>query len=50
VKFIDGDNLNGLGEYLNSVEVLVSNPPYIRTTDNDLLDVSNKKSRTVDCP
>ncbi len=42
VKFIDGDNLNGLGEYLNSVEVLVSNPPYIRTTDIDLLDVSIK--------
>ncbi|HDP78039.1 MAG TPA: peptide chain release factor N(5)-glutamine methyltransferase [Mesotoga infera] len=40
IKFIEADNIEGLGSFLEHVEVLVSNPPYIRTDDINSLDSS----------
>lgn len=40
IKFIEANNIEGLGFLLERVEVLVSNPPYIRTADIDSLDLA----------
>ncbi|MBN2220119.1 MAG: peptide chain release factor N(5)-glutamine methyltransferase [Kosmotogaceae bacterium] len=43
IRFIKGDNISGLSDFLDSVEVIVSNPPYIRTADIDSLDMNVRK-------
>jgi len=40
IKFIEANNIEGLDSFLEHVEVLVSNPPYIRTTDMNSLDLA----------
>lgn len=40
IRFIEANNIEGLGSFLEHVEVLVSNPPYIRTVDMNSLDLS----------
>ncbi|HNQ70522.1 peptide chain release factor N(5)-glutamine methyltransferase [Mesotoga prima] len=47
IRFIEGDNISGLNDFLDSVEVIVSNPPYVRTGDLDSLDTNVRKYEPI---